>query len=79
MQLFGHGIKMNGDIIYSSGWHDHIDDDHVHNVSSLCEEYIRQNNNKTTMHYQLLVSNRGSELCVVNAISISIITVVNIV
>jgi len=63
------------------GWHDDDDDDddddeHVHNdVSSLCEEYNRQNYNKTTTMHRLLVSNRGSELFVANAMIISIVTV----
>jgi hypothetical protein len=62
------------------GWHDdddHDDDDHVRDdVSSLCEEYNRQNNNdKTTTMHRLLVSNRGSELFVANAMIISIVTV----
>ena len=61
------------------GWHDDDDDDdeHVHNdVSSLCEEYNRQNNNdKTTTVHRLSVSNRGSELFVTNAMIISIVTV----
>ena len=62
------------------GWHDDDDDDDDDDhddVSSLCEEYNRQNNNDktTTTTHRLLVSNRGSELFVANAMIISIVTV----